>query len=77
MIDESKPADEVIGLRRHLRAIPMLELMQRAGLLHEEGRAGQDMVLTGGYELSKNTIERLLVMVEPIDVDVHPSAFTH
>lgn len=75
--ERPKPADEVIGLRRHLRAIPVLELMQRAGLLHEEGRAGQDMALTGGYELSKNTIERLLVMVEAIDVDVHPSAFTH
>jgi hypothetical protein len=68
-------ANDCIACKRHPLAIVALRLLERNGLLHDEGRNGQDMALTGNHEVSQVTIERLIELVGEVAVQTYPAKF--
>ena len=70
-----RKANDCIAAKRHPLAIVVLGLLEKNGLLHDEGRHGQDLDMTGSHELSQATIERLLELVGPGDVATYSTKF--
>ncbi len=68
-------ANDCVATRRHPLAIVVLRLLEKNGLLHDEGRNGQDLALAGDHELSQSVIERLLELVEPVAVAMSAATF--